>query len=1119
MEVKLTDCYTLSEGKALMSGTEALVRLLLEQSRIDRMNGLRTKGLVSGYPGSPLGGLDIALGKAKSFLDEEGIYFQPAVNEELAATALWGSQHINLYDNPSVQGVFSMWYGKGPGLDRAMDALRHANQGGVAPHGGMLIAVGDDPTGKSSTLAYQSDQNFHSLGIPYFFPKNVSEIIPMGLEAFALSRYSGCCVGLKIVVDTADSNAVVDMSRLRPNFPKMKPNKLVHVTKHDPAGARESKLHEIRLPEVQKWCAKSENAVQIYLPVKKGKTRLGIIGVGKIANEINEALITLLPDGGKSQTVAFTALNMPWPLPEQSLSDMLSIAEEVLVIEEKRSFVEDQIAKICVKKDRNMLLSGKTNPYGKNLLPSYGELSLENIINVIAERASHHSIELNPLNKISIVNKLDEIPVRQPYYCAGCPHNSSTKASDGEIVGMGIGCHSISGFINPDTITNFTQMGGEGAFWIGRAPFSERSHSFQNMGDGTYAHSGYLGVRAAVAAGVNITFKMLVNDAVAMTGGQSAQGGSSPFSMTEQLLAEGIKKVVIVSDQPDQIRKSARWPASVDFFHRDKILKVQDELSQIKGVSALLHVQTCATELRRRRKRKTIPQRAERVYINAAVCEGCGDCAKSSNCVALKPKFDGEAYKRVIDHSVCNDDYSCLDGFCPSFVAVVPSVGDARKKIKLPENGKLPDPVILDKEITNIYLAGIGGTGISTLSAVLVMAARLDDIYAQAVSQTGLSQKNGAVTSQIRITKSEDLSLRMSRIPDGEADLLLACDAVVGVADNSLKTLSKNKSQAIINIDVDPVGVVGFGNGTTVPEKVIFSRLEKFLDSKKFSTYSIQQICESLMGNKVTANVMMLGIALQKGMIPISVASVEKALTLNGASVQDNLIALKWGRWLACDKQYVLEVSGYNKVSSINTGLENAGIDELLNAFSEKLILYQDANYAKSYRKIMDPITAQFGDNIISQKSAKALFRAMAIKDEYEVARLMLSPTFKESLISKFGTARPSGYYLAPPFLSFLKDANGFPKKVRFGSWVRTVFWVLTKLKSLRGTAFDPFAHSRERKLEVSFRAALIAKLSNPKKLMQMPEKSEAQLDAALKVKGYGHVKQKSLEAAILALN
>ena len=1119
MEVKLTDCYTLSEGKALMSGTEALVRLLLEQSRIDRMNGLRTKGLVSGYPGSPLGGLDIALGKAKSFLDEEGIYFQPAVNEELAATALWGSQHINLYDNPSVQGVFSMWYGKGPGLDRAMDALRHANQGGVAPHGGMVIAVGDDPTGKSSTLAYQSDQNFHSLGIPYFFPKNVSEIIPMGLEAFALSRYSGCCVGLKIVVDTADSNAVVDMSRLRPNFPKMKPNKLVHLTKHDPAGARESKLHEIRLPEVQKWCAKSENAVQIYLPVKKGKTRLGIIGVGKIANEINEALITLLPDGGKSNTVAFTALNMPWPLPEQSLSDMLSIAEEVLVIEEKRSFVEDQIAKICVKKDRNMLLSGKTNPDGENLLPSYGELSLENIINVIAERASHHSIELNPLKELSLVKKLDEIPVRQPYYCAGCPHNSSTKASDGEIVGMGIGCHSISGFINPDAITNFTQMGGEGAFWIGRAPFSERSHSFQNMGDGTYAHSGYLGVRAAVAAGVNITFKMLVNDAVAMTGGQSAQGGSSPFSMAQQLLAEGVKKVVIVSDQPDQIRKSARWPATVDFFYRDKTLKVQDELSQIKGVSALLHVQTCATELRRRRKRKTIPQRAERVYINAAVCEGCGDCAKSSNCVALKPKFDGEAYKRVIDHSVCNDDYSCLDGFCPSFVAVVPRVGDARKKIKLPENGKLPDPVILDKEITNIYLAGIGGTGISTLSAVLVMAARLDDIYAQAVSQTGLSQKNGAVTSQIRITKSEDLSLRMSRIPDGEADLLLACDAVVGVADNSLKTLSKNKSQAIINIDVDPVGVVGFGNGTTVPEKVIFSRLEKFLDSKKFSTYNIQQICESLMGNKVTANVMMLGIALQKGMIPISVASVEKALTLNGASVQENLIALNWGRWLAYDKQYVLEVSGYNKVSSMNTGQENAGIDELLNAFSEKLILYQDANYAKSYRKIMDAISAQFGDTIISQKSAKALFRAMAIKDEYEVARLMLSPTFEQTLKSKFGNSRPSSYYLAPPFLSFLKDANGFPRKVRFGSWVRTIFWVLTKLKSLRGTAFDPFAHSRERKLEVSFRAALITKLSNPKKLMQMPEKLEAQLDAALNVKGYGHVKKKSLEAAILALN
>ncbi len=1118
MEVKLTDCYTLSDGKALMSGTEALVRLLLEQSRIDRMNGLRTKGLVSGYPGSPLGGLDIALGKAKSFLDEEGIYFQPAVNEELAATALWGSQHINLYDNPSIQGVFSMWYGKGPGLDRAMDALRHANQGGVAPHGGMVIAVGDDPTGKSSTLAYQSDQNFHSLGIPYFFPKNVSEIIPMGLEAFALSRYSGCCVGLKIVVDTADSNAVVDMSRLRPNYPKMKPNKLVHVTKHDPAGARESKLYEIRLPEVQKWCAKSENAVQIYLPVKKGKTKLGIIGVGKIANEINEALITLLPDGGKSNTVAFTAINMPWPLPEQSLSDMLSISEEVLVIEEKRSFVEDQVAKICVKKDRNMLLSGKTNPDGENLLPSYGELSLENIINVISERASHHSIELNPLKKLSILNKLDEIPVRQPYYCAGCPHNSSTKASDGEIVGMGIGCHSISGFINPDTITNFTQMGGEGAFWIGRAPFSERVHSFQNMGDGTYAHSGYLGVRAAVAAGVNITFKMLVNDAVAMTGGQSAQGGSTPLSMSEQLLAEGVEKVVIVSDQPDEIRLNGSWPASVDFFHRDKILRVQDDLSQIKGVTALLHVQTCATELRRRRKRKTIASRAERIYINPAVCEGCGDCAQSSNCVALKPEFDGEADKRVIDHTVCNDDYSCLDGFCPSFVAVVPKPGNDRQEIELPECNKLPDPFIVDKEITNIYLAGIGGTGVSTLSAVLVMAARLDDICAQAVSQTGLSQKNGAVTSQIRITRSEDLSLRMSRIPDGEADLLLACDAVVGVADNSLKVLNKNKSQVIMNIDIDPVGVVGFRNGKTISEKTIFSRLNKFLDIKNCTTYNIQQISESLMGNKITANVMMLGIALQKGMIPISVRSVEKALILNGTSVKENLKAVQWGRWLAYDPQYVLNVSGFGKNRFTEYSSEDAELDHLIPIFSEKLTSYQNKNYAESYQKIMDAFKAQFGDTTISQKTAKALFRGMAIKDEYEVARLMLSTTFEESLITKFGTARPSGYYLAPPFLSFLKDENGLPRKIRFGPWMRFIFLALTKLKGLRETSFDPFSYSQERKLEVKFKNLLILKLSDPKKLKESPETFEAQLDSALKVKGYGHIKRESLKAAILAL-
>ena len=1117
MEAKLTDCYTMSEGKALMSGTEALVRLLLEQSRIDRLNGLKTEGLVSGYPGSPLGGLDIALGKAKAFLDEEGIHFQPAVNEELAATALWGSQHIDLYDNPDIQGVFSMWYGKGPGLDRAMDALRHANQGGVAPHGGMVIAVGDDPTGKSSTLAYQSDQNFHSLGIPYFFPKNVSDIISMGLEAFALSRYSGCCVGLKIVVDVADSNAVVDMSKLRPSLPILKSNNLVHVTKHDPAGLRESKLHEVRLPAVQTWCKQSDNVAQIYLPVKKGKTRLGIIGVGKIANEVNEALGILLPGSCEKNKIAFTALNMPWPLPEQKLLEMLAVVDEVLVIEEKRSFVEEQVAKLSVKQGLNILLSGKTTPDGVNLLPAFGELSLESVINAIVSRASQHLVSLNNKEKPSELNGLSEIPTRQPYYCAGCPHNSSTKLPNGEIVGMGIGCHSISGFINPDTITNFTQMGGEGAFWIGRAPFSERSHSFQNMGDGTYAHSGYLGVRAAVASGVNITFKMLVNDAVAMTGGQSAQGGSSPSLMSKQLLAEGVKKVVIVSDKPDEISSTGSWPTSVDFFHRDKILKVQDDLSNIKGVTALLHVQTCATELRRRRKRKILPKRAEKIYINPAVCEGCGDCAKSSNCVALKPKFDGEADKRVIDHSVCNDDYSCLSGFCPSFVAVVPKVKE-RPEIQLPVSKILPDPVIINKKITNIYLAGIGGTGVSTLSAVLVMAARLDDIYAQAVSQTGLSQKNGAVTSQIRISKSENLRLRMSRIPDGEADLLLACDSVVGVADNSLKVLNKRKSQAIINIDIDPVGVVGFGNGITVSEKTVFSRLRKFLDVKNCSTYNIQKISETLMGNKITANVMMLGIALQKGMIPISVRSVEKALTLNGASVSENLKALQWGRWLAHDPQYVLNVSGYGKNRFLEYKPEDVELDALIKTFSEKLTSYQNKNYAERYKKIMDAVKSQFGDTAVSQKTAKALFRGMAIKDEYEVARLMLSTTFTESLISKFGTARPSGYYLAPPLLSFLKDVNGLPKKIRFGSWMRFIFLALTKFKGLRETSFDPFSYSQERKLEVKFKNALITKLSDPKKLKERPETFEAQLDIALEVKGYGHIKRKSLETAILAL-
>ena len=1115
--ISLHDCYAKDTGRAFATGTQALVRLLLEQARRDRQAGRNTRGLVTGYPGSPLGGLDLELHRAKSFLDADGIIFQPAVNEELAATALWGSQHIHLYDQPDIDGVFGLWYGKGPGLDRSLDALRHANMGGVSPHGGLVFAVGDDATGKSSTVAYQSEQTLIAAGVPFFYPRSVHDIIPMGLQAFALSRHAGCCVGLKIVVDTADTSAIVDLGRGPVLTDMDDATRSVHIGKHDAALLRESRLYDLRLPAVTDF--QIRHAINHCISpdqksAAKDRGKLGIIAVGKAVPEVIEALTSLGAARYSDHGIGLLSIGMPWPIAPQILIDFASRYDEILVVEEKRPIVEDQLARVVVNLKNRGVISGKYCPEGTPLIPQTGELSHRLLWDVIHARAASHGIMLAALSASEQPTNLPAIATRTPWYCAGCPHNSSTKLPDGEITGMGIGCHSISGFLTPDAITNFTQMGGEGAFWIGRSPFSSHQHSFQNMGDGTYAHSGYLGVRAAVAAGVNMTFKLLYNGTVAMTGGQEVSGGQTPWMISAQLAAEGVRDIAIVTDQPDGFPTDAAWAKNAKIYHRRELMSVQNRLKTIKGVTALIFVQNCATELRRRRKRGTVADRLETVIINDAVCEGCGDCAEKSNCVAVKPILRPEGEKKQIDPSLCNKDFSCISGFCPSFVTMIGASKPRPQCINFPDQISLPDPE-LSYGIANIFIAGIGGTGVSTLSAILVMAAHIDGIAGQAVNQTGLSQKNGGVTSQVRLSRDHSLTQRMVRLPTRGASLLIGCDGVVAANDLALASLSKTSTTAIVNTNLDPVGVAGVGIGSIPSEDLVLSRLEAVMCRQKIHQIDASDLANRLFGSTTSSTMILLGWAVQNGHIPLHVDAIEAALRLNAVDIEQNIAAVQWGRLLAVNEELVLSLTQ----PAPNSVPQSAA--SFVRYFSKQLTAYQNASYAAEFSSIITAFIdwldhAGLQRDHFGRKAARALYRAMAIKDEYEVARLLTAPEFQQTVTKTAGAKAKITYHLAPPLLGWIKDEDGQPRKLRFGRWMTPVLRCLGNMQWLRDRWYDPFGYGQHKQLERQHRNDVASWLQQ---LANLPHPVEADqlddlLDLMLSIRGYGHVKGKYYNAA-----
>ena len=1121
--IKLDDCFTKNNDFALMNGVQALVRLLIEQAKIDKDNGLITKGYVSGYPGSPLGTLDLELGRARKHLDENNIIFQPAVNEELAATAAWGTQMLGLYDRPEIDGVFSMWYGKGPGLDRAMDALRHANMGGVASKGGMVLAVADDPIGKSSTLAYQSEQSLIAAGIPIFYPANVNEVVPMGLQAFALSRYAGICVALKITSDTADSNAVIDLSKLRPSFSNLEKPLNVHVNKHDPALDREAALIKRRIPAAKYFIKHQKINQTIFNPKKK---KLGIIAVGKATTETIDALFKIGINEPEKNSIGLFSCKVPWPLINEEIEKFAEKFEEILVIEEKASIVEEQVAHILFNSNSRPLLSGKLDAVTNDeLIPKVSELSSDIISDCLLKKIKNNKndYDLKKVKSDSLGNNLPAVVSRTPWYCAGCPHNSGTKTPDDEVVGIGIGCHSIGYFLHPEKLTNFSQMGGEGGHWIGRAPFSNQKHTFQNIGDGTYAHSGSLAIRAAVSANVNITFKILYNDAVAMTGGQKAIGGASPWDISRQLSAEGVKKIYVVSDEPEQFKDTRLFADKVGIFHRDELINIQKEVRNITGVTAIIYVQTCATELRRRRKRGFIQDREMKMYINPDVCEGCGDCAEKSNCVAVKPFDHFEGIKRQIDQSVCNKDYSCKKGFCPSFIGVTSNNKSEPSKTTFPELPKsfkkLKNLQPNLNEIQNIIMAGIGGTGISTVAAIIVMAARISKLYAQSMNFTGLAQKNGAVTSQIRIGREKSLYNRSARLPNETADLLLGCDAVVSVSPSITRTLNPNKTIAIVNGRVEPVGVAGVHIGTVVDDSLLKKHLENHLATENLQFIDISKLAEHLVGDTVYANIMMLGIAAQKNLIPIDINSIKKAIELNGVAIKQNLMAFKWGRLLS---EYPQDVFNSAKIEKIID--KEITINTYVDRFYKILEKFQDKKYADLFlskvNKIMN-LEKNMGDFKkdlpLTRKIALSLFRIMRYKDEYEVARLHTSGEFAQNFL-KQNQGEKLEFYLAPPLFSKKDPETGHLKKHRFGQWVFNIFKILSKFKFLRGSKFDVFGYTDERKRERQLVQKILYTVDQIYE--NLNENNHSQiiefLEIPLSIKGYGHVKEKSMDKAEL---
>ena len=1132
-DVKLDDKYDLGQRRVFVTGFQALVRLCLMQKELDRRNGLNTAGFVTGYRGSPLGGLDSQFLRAKSFLETNDIRFQGGINEDLAATAIWGSQQAELRGEGKYDGVFGMWYGKGPGVDRTGDVFRHANLAGSAKHGGVLALMGDDHTAESSTTAHQSEYHFIDVMVPILNPAGVQEVLDYGLYGWAMSRFTGTWVALKTMHETIESTAAIDGSLDRfsivtpTDFP-MPPGGL-NIRLNDPILAQEARLHDYKRDAMLAFVR--ANKLNRIITSGGREPKIGIITTGKSYLDVRQAFDELGIDEVKCNALGIRLFKAgcAWPLSQRELKEFAQNLDLIIVVEEKRSLLEVQVREELYGTPNQPLCIGKRDEAGNWLFPVKGALDPNEVAICIGERLLKYHRNDELIARVArlkdfqrIAAETRDVAQRIPYFCSGCPHNSSTVVPEGMRAYAGIGCHYMAQWMNRSTL-GYTHMGGEGANWVGEAPFSNRNHVFQNLGDGTYNHSGYMAIRAAIASNTNITYKILFNDAVAMTGGQANDGGLTVPQVARQVAAEGAKRVVVVTDEPDKYPSDVEWPKGLTIHHRDDLIAVQKELAEVPGVTVLIYDQTCAAEKRRRRKRHTFPDPDKRVVINELVCEGCGDCGVQSNCVSVQPLETEWGRKRLIDQSSCNKDFSCVKGFCPSFVTV--HGAKLKKGVGVAADHDLPvlpEPKLPAIDQTyNIIVTGVGGTGVVTIGGILGMAAHLEGRGVGVLDMAGLAQKGGAVFSYMRIAENPD-AIHAIRVAAGRADLILGGDIVVAGTRKILASVKHGATEMVVNTAEFMPGEFTRNADFSLPSERLKRTIVADAGADKTHFINASGIAAALFGQSIGANMFMVGYAYQLGAIPLSAAAIEQAIALNGEAVAMNRAAFHWGRRAVVDRAAVEKLAKPATAIASDARHLSESFEETVERRVKFLTAYQNAAYAARYRALVGKVKAVEaarapGHCELTEAVARYLFKLMAYKDEYEVARLYTDGAFLKQVETEFdGDNLRFEFHLAPPLLARRDKTTGLPRKMSFGPWILPAFRLLAKLKGLRGTPFDPFGRSlerrTERKLIGDYEAMLdevLAKLT--------PDNHHIAVGLAVipeKIRGFGHVKQQHLTAA-----
>ncbi|MGF3024464.1 indolepyruvate ferredoxin oxidoreductase family protein [Methylobacterium aquaticum] len=1129
--VSLDDKYDLSRDQVFVTGTQAVIRMLLMQQARDRAAGLNTAGFVSGYRGSPIGGLDQNLVRAKTVLDRAGIVFKPGLNEELAATALWGSQQAEMRGEGRYDGVFGLWYGKGPGVDRSGDVFRHANMAGTSRHGGVLALMGDDHTAESSTVAHQSEFHFVDVMSPILNPAGVQEILDYGLYGYAMSRYCGTWVAFKCVKENIESTASVDarLDRVKIVLPDdfLMPPGGLNIRTPDGILEQEARLQDFKRDAMLAF-VRANGLNRIVLSGGR-QPKIGIITVGKSYLDVRQAMDDLGLDEVKANDMGLRLYKVacPWPLSRRELADFADGLDLVMVVEEKRSLIEVQLREELYGSAHQPVCIGKRDEAGNWLFPVKGALDPNDIAVALGERLLRYHRNDDLAGRVARLKGAQErlaatadIAARIPHFCAGCPHNSSTKVPEGMRAYAGIGCHYMAQWMDRST-DGFTQMGGEGANWIGETSFSKRGHVFQNLGDGTYNHSGSLALRWAVDTGTTLTYKILFNDAVAMTGGQPHEGGLTVDRIAAQVRAEGVERIALVTDEPDKYASTIAWPHGLTIHHRDELDAVQRELAAVPGVSVMIYDQTCASEKRRRRKRNAFPDPDKRVIINELVCEGCGDCSVQSNCVAVQPVETAFGRKRRIDQSGCNKDFSCVKGFCPSFVTVhgakprsKPAGVPAAVSNEAPDAG-LPEPAIPAIAGTyNLIVTGVGGTGVVTIGAILGMAAHLEGKGLGMIDMAGLAQKGGAVFSHVRLANRQE-DIHAIRVGAGAADLVLGCDLVVSGHRKVLSAITKGRTHLVVNTAEVMPGEFTRRPDFSLPAERIKRAIREAASAEHADFTDATSLAVSVLGTALAANMVMLGYAWQRGWVPLSRDALLTAIELNREAVAMNRAAFAWGRRAAAAPETMRAIEA--------PGAELApDLDKVITQRVAFLTAYQDAAYAELYARAVSALRAREaavvpGQSALTDAAARSLFRLMAYKDEYEVARLYTDGSFQAQVQRTFeGETLRYEFHLAPPLLARRDPATGRPRKMTFGPWMMTAFGVLARMKALRGTAFDPFGYTQERREErrlIKDFEALLAEIARD----LTPANHAAAVGLASlpqRIRGYGPVKATNLAAA-----